>query len=292
MQPFSSFGSFALACIQAARDATLGFLHLSVRSAFIAAVLLISMHLFILWRNRAGGKGKRASQESLVVSLASAVAIVVFGYYFIRSPYLVYTAEFVYAKQQVEQSEMLPSEAENDQTHLETQLEQSQPNLHASILNSLLVPASDPDNAVVGVFAKVSNSGAAGSVSDFRISVKFDDGRELKGEIIELPADSKNILLGHDVQGRPMLLATSRYWLNEPAEVPRNEFREGFLMALVKGTTTKEMQEKHATIEFICSDVTGALSSDYQAVDEGDDASTALGLRDLHQAIPSSQNKI
>lgn len=292
MQPFSSFWAFSSACIKDADDATFRFLHLSPRFGLIGCTLLVCVYLFFVLRNRAGGRGQMTWPEFLVVSLPMAVVVVVWSSCLIRSPYLVYTAELIHAKQEVEQSGIFLSEAENRTPQSETQSEGGQPDLRVSMLTSVMVPASNPDNVVVGVFARVSNSGASGSVADFRVNVKFNDGRVLKGEIAEISAESNTVRLGQDAQGRPLLLATSDYWLNERAAIPRNEFREGFLMALVKGTTVKEIQEKNAAIEFICTDVTGAISSAFESANQGSGASSTLGSDNPHEAIRNSHNKI
>ncbi len=170
----------------------------------------------------------------------------------------------------------------------QTAVNTNKPHLVPTVIYTLIGPAGDKGNAIVGVVTRIINRGADGSAVDFWIDVKFDDGRDFHGQLAAGPTnDSEPVRFGKNVQGQTMSLPNSAYWLNQAsAIIPRNGERVGFLMALVRGTTMAEMKSKNATVEFTCGDAFGAKSSDQHTMGEGNDASSTLGLNGLQKPIP------
>jgi hypothetical protein len=286
MQPFNSFWSFVWACIKTAASVTLGYLKWDVQTVFLGAALLLVGYLIYSIRRGKQLVREKAYDDLLLTLLPLAVvAFALFIFNCIRSPYLVYCTQHGYAKQRIEDADQRAASAEKTKVELEAQLRETKPNLQIEIVDDWVGPAGDKDNAVVGMYTRISNSGASGSLADFWIDVDVD-GKILHGQIAPISPNLKAVNFGRNIQGKLMYLPASKYWLSQSLQIPRNEDREGFLMALVKGTTKKEMMDKKAALIFKCSDAAGGKFSSQVVAGAGSDETAVVGLSDLQKPIP------
>jgi ABC-type cobalt transport system substrate-binding protein len=182
-------------------------------------------------------------------------------------------------------------EADDRAYNLSASIKASQPDFRPAVRTEWIAPAGDPGNAIVGVYSRVVNLGAEGSVTDFWIDVKFDDGRVLHSQIAADTASGKFVNLGKNAQGNNISLPDSDYWLRKTSELIRkNGSLQGFLMALVIGTTPEEIRSKKATIVFTCGDATGKKSSTENRWGDGDTTSP-IGIVGLQKPIPTTKRR-
>lgn len=167
-------------------------------------------------------------------------------------------------------------------------VEKTKPDLQPKIDTVLVGPAGDRENAVIGVIGKIENLGIPGTVEDWWLDLKFDDGRMIHGEIAAGPENKKPVYFGKNVQGQRAYLQGSEYWTNKRAEIiPTYGHLDGFLMALVRNVTKQEILEKNAAIVLTCSDITGAKHSFERHVRTGGtSAFDTLGIEGLQKPVP------
>jgi hypothetical protein len=275
-------------CFKAAGDATLARLKWDPEAVITGAVLLLIGYFLFRWRRGKSHAQDRASEEFLWgIGPLVIFAIGLFIFNCIRLPYLVYRAEHEKAEQLVRQADTRADLAEQEKKSLAAQLEKTKPQLQPKIDSALVGPAGDKENAIVGIIGKIENLGAPGTVEEFWIDLKFDDGRVLKGEIAGGPENTQPWYFGKNVQGQKMYMRGSEYFTNKRSEIiPTYGHLDGFLMALVRDVTKEEILTKKATIIFTCRDVTGTKHSTEASFGAGTPGPDALGLGGLQKHIP------
>lgn len=288
MQPSVGFWAFVRMCFKAAENATLARLKWDLETVITGTVLLFIGYLLYRWRRGKSSAQDRASEEFLWgIGPLVIFAITLFVFNCIRAPYLVYQAEHEKAEQLVRQADSRADLAEQEKKLLAAQLEKTKPNLHPKIDTIMVAPAGDKANAVIGVLGKIENSGAPGTVEDWWLDLKFDDGRMIKGEIAASPEKKQRVNFWKNEQGQTAYMWGSEYWTNKQTEViPTYGHLDGFLMALVRNVTMQEIRAKKGTIVLTCSDVTGAKHSTEGTFGAGTPGIGALGLGGLQKPIP------
>jgi hypothetical protein len=95
---------------------------------------------------------------------------------------------------------------------LQAQPPREGPDFHPSIVNSVIYPAGDPANSVVGIVRTIYNKGDSGTLNDIFIYAIY--GRRLRARLAYRPQPTQSVTFESTDQGAAMTLPGTMYWLN------------------------------------------------------------------------------
>jgi hypothetical protein len=192
MQPVAGFWAFIWLCIKAAEETTRAFFGLNMKTVVSGVLVLIVGFLFFRYR-RGHEAAKTKVEDYFIFSLAPLGGFValLFVYNLIRSPYLVYTAEFAKAKQSLANVQQHANALEQEKATLVSELaiekDKSQPKFElgwgTSILGNDVVVRGNHKERHTHIFLPVTvlNHGAPSIIKGLRVTAKLKDGQELEG---------------------------------------------------------------------------------------------------------------
>jgi hypothetical protein len=174
-------------------------------------------------------------------------------------------------------------------TELQAQPPREGPDFHPSIVNSLIYPAGDPTNSVVGIVGTIYNKGESGTLNDIFIDAIFDDGRRIRARLAYRPQPAQTVTFGSTDHGAAMTMPGTLYWLNQKT-TPIQKFGrlDGFAMGLLENVTFNELREKPPLLVLTCTDILDRPSSAEVRWGSGTSATKDFGLEDLQRPLPKN----
>jgi hypothetical protein len=160
------------------------------------------------------------------------------------------------------------------------------PAFEVKILALVTAPAGDKNNAVISAFAAIANLGVPSAISGFWLEAKYPDGRVLTANIASPGSQHFNVSFGKNLQGDEIVASAEEYWPNMMfSMMPQYGTKTGFIMGLLKGTTQKEIKEKHPIIVFTCIDPLGKRFSGERAFEGEDGVTPGITLKGLQHPL-------
>jgi hypothetical protein len=251
-------------CIRAAYETTLANLKLELTNVIVGAIALTLGYLLFRFKRGKKHANKKAIDDGLWIFAPLGIVVVcVFAFNIVRSPHLVYRVEHDKAQELINKAEARANAAEQEKQRLAAELERTKPDLRPEIYNLGSGPAGKGGKDVlVLVLGTIRNLGASGSVDKFWLDLRVGD-RLLGGEFPVPPAPKLKLMFGKTKEGRQITFSGQDYWTRTArAQLIAKDFSaDGWIMAVFRGVTQKEVYDRMATVILTCSDMTGKKSS-------------------------------
>lgn len=183
---------------------------------------------------------------------------------------------------------------ENTRLQKESQVIADKPDLRPEIGNIIYGPAYDKNkNAILGIVGTIKNFGSPATLNDIWLDLRFKDGRIVHGQIANPPGLEGKTFFGRNGNGQMRYLPNSAYWLTERSTVINHYGRlDGFVMALFKGITAKEIAASNPTVILSCSDLTDRKTLTERPIHIDDDEDLPpVGLGDLQKPLPREKKR-
>jgi hypothetical protein len=181
------FWGFVRLCLQTTWDATLSKLKWDAETVIIGAASAICGYLLFWWARGAKNVQDRAWEDFLLLfAPAGVLAVILFIFNGLRSPYLVYKKERDSAQQIVTQ---LESRARDAEQKLAVEMDKSQPKFEIGWATAILgndtltnkTTGATEHHTHVFLPVTVLNHGAPSIIRNLRMAVALKDGRSFEG---------------------------------------------------------------------------------------------------------------
>jgi hypothetical protein len=253
MQPSIGFWTFSRMCLEAATEATQEHVKWDRETVITGAILLFLGYVLIRLRRGKEDASKRVGEEFLWgIGPLVIVAIGLFIFNCIRSPYLVYRG-IESRTNQIEQ------EKNNLASELEKEKDKSRPKFEVTTGTAIIASPvffytvavkTSATLMIIPVF--VFNHGAPSVIRDIRVFVRFKDGRETRGQLY-LPNNKELILRGPE--GPVSFPRSSSIIFKTSTPIPSGGQADGFASFQFPGDLMKDMRENAESINLEVLDV-------------------------------------